>query len=49
MELVEGDTIIMGSDGLFDNLFDREIVSTLSIHSDVVNAGMCFSPLLSVR
>ncbi|KAK6234561.1 hypothetical protein SCA6_009898 [Theobroma cacao] len=39
VELVEGDTIIMGSDGLFDNLFDREIVSTLSIHSDVVNAG----------
>ncbi|KAK6246797.1 hypothetical protein QUC31_018362 [Theobroma cacao] len=38
VELVEGDTIIMGSDGLFDNLFDREIVSTLSIHSDVVNA-----------
>ncbi|XP_039052580.1 probable protein phosphatase 2C 26 [Hibiscus syriacus] len=41
VELVEGDTIVMGSDGLFDNVFDREIISTLAIHSDVVGAGMC--------
>lgn len=42
MELVEGDTIVMGSDGLFDNVFDGEIVSTLAAYSDVVEAGMCF-------
>ncbi|KAK6271707.1 hypothetical protein POUND7_008790 [Theobroma cacao] len=47
VELVEGDTIIMGSDGLFDNLFDREIVSTLSIHSDVVNAAKALANLAS--
>ncbi|TYJ33616.1 hypothetical protein E1A91_A05G115300v1 [Gossypium mustelinum] len=42
VELVEGDTIVMGSDGLFDNVFDGEIVSTLAAYSDVVEAGMCF-------
>ncbi|XP_021279457.1 probable protein phosphatase 2C 26, partial [Herrania umbratica] len=36
-----------GSDGLFDNLFDREIVSTLSIHSDVVNAAKALANLAS--
>lgn len=30
-ELKEGDAIVMGSDGLFDNVFDRDIESTLSI------------------
>ncbi|KAK8551028.1 hypothetical protein V6N13_119523 [Hibiscus sabdariffa] len=38
VELVEGDIIVMGSDGLFDNVFDGEIVSTLARHSDVVEA-----------
>lgn len=42
MELVEGDTIVMGSDGLFDNVFNSEIVSILAIHTDVVEAGTCF-------
>ncbi|GKV20729.1 hypothetical protein SLEP1_g30811 [Rubroshorea leprosula] len=36
MELMEGDTIVMGSDGLFDNVFDQEIVSTLKTHGDDV-------------
>ena len=43
MELMEGDTIVMGSDGLFDNVFDDEIVLTMAIHNDVVEAGTCFS------
>lgn len=43
MELMEGDTIVMGSDGLFDNVFDDEIVSTMARHKDVIDAGMCFS------
>ncbi|KAL4189596.1 hypothetical protein AMTRI_Chr08g207950 [Amborella trichopoda] len=30
LEVMEGDTIIMGSDGLFDNVFDQEIISTVS-------------------
>lgn len=42
MELVEGDTIIMGSDGLFDNVFDHEIVSTMASHTDVAGAGKAF-------
>ena len=45
---MEGDTLVMGSDGLFDNVFDNEIVSTLTKHTDVVEAGICFSLLLSV-
>jgi serine/threonine protein phosphatase PrpC len=37
---MEGDTIVMGSDGLFDNVFDHEIVSTVAGHGDVAAAGM---------
>lgn len=29
----------MGSDGLFDNVFDHEIISTLANHKDVVETG----------
>ncbi|XP_038992993.1 probable protein phosphatase 2C 26 isoform X3 [Hibiscus syriacus] len=47
VELVEGDTIVMGSDGLFDNVFDREIISTLAIHSDVVDAAKALANLAS--
>lgn len=43
MELVEGDAIVMGSDGLFDNVYDHEIVSTIAAHSDVSGAGKSFS------
>ncbi|OMO82901.1 phosphatase 2C (PP2C)-like protein [Corchorus capsularis] len=45
VELVEGDTIVMGSDGLFDNVFDREIVSTLALHTDVVEAAKALANL----
>ncbi|AES69552.1 putative protein-serine/threonine phosphatase [Medicago truncatula] len=30
VELMEGDTIVMGSDGLFDNVFDHEIALTVA-------------------
>lgn len=39
MDLKEGDTIVMGSDGLFDNVFDNEIVSIISRSKDVLGAG----------
>ncbi|OMP02404.1 phosphatase 2C (PP2C)-like protein [Corchorus olitorius] len=45
VELVEGDTIVMGSDGLFDNVFDPEIVSTLALHTDVVEAAKALANL----
>nr|DAD28118.1 TPA_asm: hypothetical protein HUJ06_029586 [Nelumbo nucifera] len=31
----------MGSDGLFDNVYDHEIVSTISKFSNVSEAGRC--------
>lgn len=42
VELVEGDTIIMGSDGLFDNVFDHEMVSIIASCTDVSEAGSVF-------
>ena len=40
MELVKGDTLVIGSDGLFDNVFDHEIVSAVGTTSDdVTNTG----------
>ncbi|GMI92023.1 PHOTOSYSTEM II CORE PHOSPHATASE [Hibiscus trionum] len=47
VELVEGDTIVMGSDGLFDNVFDGEIISTLAKHSDAVEAAKALANLAS--
>ena len=38
---MEGDTIVMGSDGVFDNVFDHEIISTIARYRDVAEAGMC--------
>nr|XP_010321769.1 probable protein phosphatase 2C 1 isoform X2 [Solanum lycopersicum] len=38
VNLQVGDTIIMGSDGLFDNIFDQEIVSVVTTNDDVSNA-----------
>jgi len=40
VQLMEGDTIVMGSDGLFDNVFDHEIVQTIVKHKDVAETGM---------
>ncbi|GAB4824309.1 hypothetical protein Ancab_007196 [Ancistrocladus abbreviatus] len=45
VELVEGDTIVMGSDGLFDNIFDQEIVPTVTGHSDVSEAAKALASL----
>ena len=39
MQLMGGDTIVMGSDGLFDNVFNQEIISTVAGCSDVAEAG----------
>lgn len=39
VQLIEGDIIVMGSDGLFDNIFDSEIISMVSKYSDVAEAG----------
>ncbi|XP_042399417.1 probable protein phosphatase 2C 1 isoform X1 [Zingiber officinale] len=39
LELIEGDTVVMGSDGLFDNIFDHEIISALSGSQDVSEAA----------
>lgn len=35
----------MGSDGLFDNVFDREIVSTLTTISDVAESAKALANL----
>lgn len=40
MEVIEGDIIVMGSDGLFDNVFDNEIVSAIARSNDTSEAGM---------
>ncbi|XP_031484844.1 probable protein phosphatase 2C 1 isoform X2 [Nymphaea colorata] len=40
VEVMEGDTIVMGSDGLFDNVFDHEIVSVTSTHKDASEAAL---------
>ncbi|XP_008804120.2 probable protein phosphatase 2C 1 isoform X3 [Phoenix dactylifera] len=45
VELMEGDTIVMGSDGLFDNVFDHEIVSTTSRFKDAVAAARALADL----
>lgn len=37
---MEGDTIVMGSDGLFDNIFDHEIISTIDRCRNAVEAGI---------
>jgi len=36
---MEGDTIVVGSDGLFDNVFDHEIAPTVA-NKDVSEAGI---------
>ncbi|KAK4606772.1 hypothetical protein RGQ29_000847 [Quercus rubra] len=47
VELMEGDTIVMGSDGLFDNIFDQEIISTIARCRDVVEAAKALANLAS--
>ncbi|XP_020103365.1 probable protein phosphatase 2C 1 isoform X3 [Ananas comosus] len=47
VELTEGDTIVMGSDGLFDNVFDHEIVSVISKIQNAVEAAKALAELAS--
>ncbi|KAH7542766.1 hypothetical protein FEM48_Zijuj02G0109500 [Ziziphus jujuba var. spinosa] len=49
VELMEGDTIIMGSDGLFDNVFDNEIVSIIARYKDVDEAAKALANLASTH
>ncbi|KNA13092.1 hypothetical protein SOVF_119950 [Spinacia oleracea] len=45
VKLEEGDIVVMGSDGLFDNVFDREIVSTIGSNRDVTEAAKALARL----
>ncbi|RZC78125.1 hypothetical protein C5167_002330 [Papaver somniferum] len=45
IDVMEGDKIIMGSDGLFDNVYDREIVSTISRINNVAEAAKALAVL----
>ncbi|KAL0434970.1 UNVERIFIED_CONTAM: putative protein phosphatase 2C 1 [Sesamum radiatum] len=45
VELMEEDTVVMGSDGLFDNVFDREIVSVVSSCNNVSDAAKALANL----
>ncbi|XP_028768917.1 probable protein phosphatase 2C 26 isoform X2 [Neltuma alba] len=47
VELMERDTIIMGSDGLFDNVFDHEMVSIIASYTDVSEAAKALANLAS--
>ena len=40
MEVKKRDVIVMGSDGLFDNVFDHEIVNIVTKHTDVAESCM---------
>lgn len=42
VEMIEGDTIVMGFDGIFDNVFYHEIVPTIVGYKDVAEAGIVF-------
>ncbi|CAI9770775.1 unnamed protein product [Fraxinus pennsylvanica] len=45
VELMEGDTVVMGSDGLFDNVFDREIVSVVGSYNNIADAAKALANL----
>ncbi|XP_022037103.1 probable protein phosphatase 2C 26 isoform X2 [Helianthus annuus] len=45
IDIVKGDIIVMGSDGLFDNVFDHEIVSTIKEHKDVAETAKVLADL----
>ncbi|XP_022154888.1 probable protein phosphatase 2C 26 isoform X2 [Momordica charantia] len=47
VELMEGDILVMGSDGLFDNVFDHEILATATKNVDVVEAAKALANLAS--
>lgn len=43
--LLEGDIIVMGSDGLFDNVFDHEILSSVANQNDVAETAKVIASL----
>ncbi|KAI3742557.1 hypothetical protein L1987_60242 [Smallanthus sonchifolius] len=45
IDSMKGDIIVMGSDGLFHNVFDHEIVSTIAEHKDVVQKAKALANL----
>ncbi|KAI3840008.1 hypothetical protein MKX03_020496 [Papaver bracteatum] len=45
IDVMEGDKIILGSDGLFDNVYDHEIVSTISRINNVAEAAKALAIL----
>ncbi|XP_025817926.1 probable protein phosphatase 2C 1 isoform X3 [Panicum hallii] len=45
VNLMDGDMIVSGSDGLFDNIFDQEIISTISESSGVDEAAKALAEL----
>lgn len=45
IELMEEDTVVMGSDGLFDNLFDQEIISVVGSCDDASDAAKALANL----
>ncbi|XP_052175822.1 probable protein phosphatase 2C 26 isoform X2 [Diospyros lotus] len=45
IQLLEGDTVVMGSDGLFDNVFNHEITSTLARYGDIAEAAKALANL----
>ncbi|XP_058781994.1 probable protein phosphatase 2C 26 isoform X2 [Vicia villosa] len=47
VELIEGDIIVMGSDGLYDNVFDHEIALTVGRYKDVSDAAKALANLAS--
>ncbi|XP_010521990.1 PREDICTED: probable protein phosphatase 2C 26 [Tarenaya hassleriana] len=47
VEVTKGDVIVMGSDGLFDNIFDDEIVSVVTKHDNVAESAKLLAELAS--
>ncbi|XP_075519683.1 putative protein phosphatase 2C 1 isoform X3 [Primulina tabacum] len=45
IELMEEDTVVMGSDGLFDNLFDQEIISIVGSYDNASDAAKALANL----
>ncbi|XP_076886484.1 putative protein phosphatase 2C 26 [Bidens hawaiensis] len=45
IDSMKGDIIVMGSDGLFDNVFDHEIVTMVKEHKDAVTTAKVLADL----
>ncbi|CAA2953605.1 probable phosphatase 2C 26 isoform X1 [Olea europaea subsp. europaea] len=45
VEIMEGDTVVMGSDGLFDNVFAREIISVVGSYNNSADAAKALANL----